>query len=84
MISRREFVRIGALVGAGMMLPIGLAEKAFAFNVLGQTLPLNPKLLTKYVDRLPVMSAIDATAGGMFEIQAVPNAVALSSSMAAA
>ena len=66
MISRREFVKIGALVGAGVMLPLEWVERAFAFNLLGQTLPLNPMLLTKYVDPLPVMSAIDATGGGTF------------------
>ena len=84
MISRREFVKIGALVGAGVMLPLEWVERAFAFNLLGQTLPLNPMLLTKYVDPLPVMSAIDATGGGTFEIQALPNTVSVSSSMSAA
>ncbi len=66
------------------MLPLELVEKAFAFNLLGQAGPLNPGLLKKYVDPLPIMGAVDATAGGMLHIEAKPNRVIVSTSMAAA
>lgn len=84
MISRREFVTIGATLGAGVMLPLGWADKVFAFNLLGQALPLKSTLIPKYVDALSVMGAIDATGGGVYEIQAVPGVSNVSSGMAAA
>ncbi len=56
MLSRREFIRLGAMVGGGMMLPLGMADKVFGFTLGGnpQPLPANPLLLTKYLDPLPV------------------------------
>jgi len=55
-ISRREFVKIGAMVGGGMVLPVGMADKVYGFTLGGnpQPLPANPLLLTKFVDPLPI------------------------------
>jgi FtsP/CotA-like multicopper oxidase with cupredoxin domain len=56
MLSRREFIKLGAMVGGGVMLPLGMAEKVFGFTLSGlaQALPANPLLLTKFVDQLPI------------------------------
>lgn len=56
MLSRREFIRLGAMVGGGMVLPLGMAEKVVAFTLGGlpQPVPANPLLVTKFVDPLPV------------------------------
>ncbi|MBA4370372.1 MAG: copper oxidase [Coriobacteriaceae bacterium] len=81
--DRRTFVKIGVGVGAGMVLPVSMVEKALAF-ALPQPLPLNPLGLAKYLDALPIAPAIDATAGGTFHIEAKPNKEVVSSTMAAA
>ena len=72
MLSRRDFLKLGAAAGAGAMLPLKWGEDARAFNLLGQGLPLNPLLLTKFVDPLPIPAAIDARGGGIFEMAARP------------
>jgi len=61
-LSRREFIRLGAMVGGGMVLPLGMADKVFGFTLGGnpQPLPANPLLLTKYLDPLPVAELLTA------------------------
>lgn len=56
MLSRREFIQLGAMVGGGIVLPLGMADKVFGFTLGGnpQPLPANPLLLTKFLDPLPV------------------------------
>ena len=60
MLSRRRFIQLGAAMGAGMVLPMGMAEKVFGFTLGGnpQPLPANPLLLTKFrgsaADRRPL------------------------------
>ncbi len=68
MLSRREFIKMGAALGGGMLLPMGLAERAFAFNLLGQGTPADPLALAKYVDRLPVMPVMPSWAPGQYAV----------------
>ena len=62
MLSRREFVKLGAMVGGGMVLPMGMADKVFGFTLGGvaQPLPANPLLLTKFLDPLPILDLLTA------------------------
>jgi len=82
MLTRRQFLKLGAAAGAGFVIPQALMDKVYAFNLLGQALPLNPMLLPKYIDRLPIMPLINATAGGTFHIEAKPTQHLPSSQMA--
>lgn len=72
MISRRAFVRLGAAAGAGMFLPVGALEKAFAFNLLGQAPPADPLRLKKYVDHLPIMPVMPADSANSYQVGAFP------------
>jgi FtsP/CotA-like multicopper oxidase with cupredoxin domain len=73
MISRREFVQLGAAVGAGAFLPVGAIEKAMAFNLLGAAPPADPLRLKKYVDKLPLMPVMPtAGAAHYYEVGAFP------------
>jgi FtsP/CotA-like multicopper oxidase with cupredoxin domain len=83
-LTRRRFLQLGAALGAGVMLPLKWGEDARAFNLLGQGLPLNPLLLTKFIDPLPIPAAIDARRVGVFSLAARPGTAIVSSSMAAA
>ena len=62
-LTRRRFLQLGAAVGAGVMIPIRWGEPARAFNLAGQGLPIDPRVLPKYVDALPVPPVVDATGG---------------------
>ena len=68
MITRREFLKIGAAAGAGMMLPLGMANKLFAFNLLGQALPADPRALTKYIDYMPIPGVMPSDAPNYYEV----------------
>jgi spore coat protein A, manganese oxidase len=68
MLSRREFLKIGAMVGAGVMLPVGMLEKALAFNLLGQAGAADPTLLTKYVDALPGLGVMPRAKRNYYEV----------------
>jgi spore coat protein A, manganese oxidase len=73
MITRREFMKLGAAVGGGLLLPVGAIEKAMAYSLLGQAPPADPLGLTKYVDKLPIPGAMP-TAGSStyYEVGAFP------------
>lgn len=68
MISRREFVKIGAAVGAGVVLPVGMAGVAEAFSPGFQPAAANPLRLTKYVDTMPIMSIMPASAPNRYRV----------------
>lgn len=83
MLSRREFVKLGAMVGGGALLPLGMADKVFGFTLGGaaQVPAANPLLLTKYVDALPIsdlltpyaatrVGGVDTYDVGVFQFQA--------------
>jgi spore coat protein A len=70
MLTRREFLRLGAMMGAGVVLPMGFAEKALAFNLLGQAEAADPTLLSQFVDPLPVMPAMPQKSRGYYEVGA--------------
>jgi len=71
MLSRREFVKLGAAMGAGALLPLGMAEKVLGFTLAGQALPANPGLLTKFLDPLPTSVPVFSTpASGPYEVGA--------------
>jgi FtsP/CotA-like multicopper oxidase with cupredoxin domain len=70
MISRREFVKIGAAVGAGVMLPAGMVGVAEAFNPSTQPAPANPLRLTKYIDNLPIMGLMPTAAPNYYRVGA--------------
>jgi len=67
MFTRRQFLKAGALTGAGLALPwrAGVG-KAYADEPM---LPLlDPTTQPRFVNPLPIPAAIDATAGGFYEI----------------
>jgi spore coat protein A, manganese oxidase len=68
MISRREFVKIGAAVGAGVMLPAWMAKGAFAFNPTTQPAPANPLRLTKFIDTMPIMGLMPSAAPNYYRV----------------
>ena len=68
MISRREFVKIGAAVGAGVMLPAGMVAAASAFNPGTQPAPANPLRLTKFVDTMPIMGLMPQAAPNYYRV----------------
>ena len=68
MISRREFVKIGAAVGAGVMLPVGMAQVAEAFNPATQPAPANPLRLTKFVDNMPIMGLMPQSSPNYYRV----------------
>jgi spore coat protein A, manganese oxidase len=73
MITRREFVKLGAAVGAGMVIPMSSLEGALAFSLGGQGVLANPMLLAKYVDKLPIPGVMPtAGAAGYYEVGAYP------------
>ena len=82
MITRRQFVKLGAAVGGGFVLPLGAIERAMAFNLLGQEPPANPLGLTKYVDKLPIPGVMP-TAGSptYYEVGAFPLSARIHSQM---
>jgi FtsP/CotA-like multicopper oxidase with cupredoxin domain len=59
MLTRRSFLKLGAMTGAGMLLPPGLMRSAFA---QAQT-PLPGSAIPKFIDPLPLLSV----AGGPME-----------------
>jgi spore coat protein A, manganese oxidase len=65
-------VKLGAMMGAGAMLPLGLVEKAFAFNLLGQAPAADPSLLTKYIDALPIPGVMPQVHRNYYEVGAYP------------
>jgi spore coat protein A, manganese oxidase len=72
MITRREFVKLGAAVGAGMVVPVGSLERALAFTLSGQGTVADPTLLAKYVDRLPIPGVMPSVRPGYYEVGAYP------------
>ncbi len=47
-------MKLGAAMGGGMLLPLGMADRVFGFSLAGQALAANPLAVPKYVDQLPV------------------------------
>jgi bilirubin oxidase len=84
MLSRRQFVKLGAAAGAGMLLPLELADKAFAFALSSQAAPLDTSTIPKFVDRLPIMNIMPKTTSGDadYAVKAVARKLVLSSGMA--
>jgi len=70
MISRREFVKIGAAVGAGVVLPAGMIQAASAFNPGTQPPPADPLRLTKYIDTLPIPALMPQAAPNYYRVGA--------------
>jgi len=86
MISRREFVKIGAAVGAGMMLPAALMQSGCARTpaVAPAPTPAAPKLLPKlvlgppadplrlkkFVADLPIMGIMPAASPDLYKVGA--------------
>jgi spore coat protein A len=55
-LTRRQLLKAGLMAGAGLLLPFRWsAPKAFA------QVPLDPRILTKYLDPLPVPGVLDGT-----------------------
>lgn len=57
-LSRRKFIRLSAIAGAGLVLQLS------NFLAQDQVIPLSPTVLTKYIDPLPYLStarAVDKT-----------------------
>ncbi len=83
MLSRREFVKLGAAVGAGMLIPIEAVDRALAFSLLGQAPPANPLNLTKYVDKLPILGVMPTAHGSAsyYEVGAYPLTASVHSQM---
>ncbi len=67
MINRRQFLKTGALAGAGLALPWkGGVGTAYADEPM---LPaLNPMTQPRFVNPLPIPGVIDARLGGTFEV----------------
>ncbi|MCA9906069.1 MAG: multicopper oxidase domain-containing protein, partial [Anaerolineae bacterium] len=76
MISRRDFLKLGAGVGAGVLLPHGIGANALRLmaQAPGGPVPvgalLDPRTLTKYIDPLPVPGPILPPGTTSFEIGA--------------
>jgi len=68
MISRREFVKIGAAVGAGVMVPAGMVATASAFNPATQPAPANPLRLTKFIDTMPIPPIMPSAAPNYYRV----------------
>ncbi|MBI5231631.1 MAG: hypothetical protein HY876_05655, partial [Coriobacteriales bacterium] len=64
-VSRRAFVKFGALMGAGVLVPTHLVERAAAFTVAFQGIAQNPLTLDKYVQGLPVPGVMPAASRNM-------------------
>ncbi len=60
MVTRRNLLKLGAGIGAGLVMPLGLKySPVFAANASG--IPKNPALLTKYLDPLPIPAVMRPT-----------------------
>jgi spore coat protein A, manganese oxidase len=82
MISRREFVKIGTALGAGMLIPTALLQtgctpkavpKPVAPSLLPKLLmgpPADPLRLTKFVDALPIMGLMPAASPNHYKVGA--------------
>ena len=68
MINRREFVACSAVAAAGMSLPLGWVENAFA----AAPTYFNPNGLTPFMDALPVPPLKDGGAGNTHSISVAP------------
>lgn len=52
--SRREFLKIIGLSGAGLLIPWGRAGRVFGYTLSDGALRINPNKLDKYADKLPI------------------------------
>ncbi len=67
MFTRRQFMKASALASAGLALPwkVGVGNAYAAESMLPL---LDPATQPRFVNSLPIPAAIDATAGGFYEI----------------
>jgi len=75
MLTRRSFLKLGAMTGAGLMLPPIMTRKAYAalptvVDALYTAPILDPSAVPQFVNPLPVVEAlglrVNATSGGSF------------------
>ena len=63
--SRRDFLKLGAVAGGALMLPLGLSTRAaFGASLPGSAYP-------KFATALPRPRRIDATRGGTLQVNIV-------------
>jgi len=67
MINRRQFLKTGALAGAGLVLP-WKAGVGTAWAAEPMLPALNPMTQPRFVNPLPIPGVIDARLGGTFEV----------------
>lgn len=70
MITRRQFFKLGAAAGAGLVAPFDLAGKAYASQQVPGQLPLNAGKIPQFVDPLPHFAGARVPAGGALTVSA--------------
>jgi spore coat protein A len=73
MLSRRRFVRLGACVGAGMLIPewlVGCAQRGTTQTGSSAAKPLDPTKLNKWADAMPIPGVMQPQKANYYEIGA--------------